>query len=139
MRKMLLVLPSIVIVTVGLIQFVPVSREEPVHVASRDLHDNPMSRAIRSRLVDALGRDASGIVVGVEDNVAVLSGDVRDGAALRRAEEVASSVEGILVVHNFLEPVSDLAEPDAIQPAQMAAGLPDLTVTDLMTPIGNEK
>jgi hypothetical protein len=139
MRKVLLVLPSIVIVTTGLIQFVPVSREEPVRVASRDLHDNPMSRAIHARLVDALGPDASGIVVGVEDNVAVLSGDVRDGAALRRAEEVASSVEGILVVHNFLEPVAGLAEPDAIQPAHMAAGVPDMTVVDLMTPVGIEK
>lgn len=140
MRKLLLVLPAIVIVTVGLIVLAPFSREEQSIVARADIHHNPTSRAIRARLAAELGRDASGIVIGVEENVAVLSGEVMSRRVLRRAVEIAESMPGIVVVHNFLELVPGAPDDDTtVEPARLAAIEPSAVHFDETTPVGVEK
>jgi hypothetical protein len=140
MRKLLLVLPAIVIVTVALIRFAPSLREDPSLVTRADIHHNTASRAIRARLVDELGPAASGIVVGVEKNVAVLSGAALDRRVIARAEEIAMSVGGIVVVHNFLELAPGAPDIETLrEPVRIAASAPDMTIIDLMTPVGIEK
>jgi hypothetical protein len=140
MRKLLLVLPAVVIVTICLIRLAPSPRAERSLVARADIHHNATSRAIRARLAAELGPAAAGIVVGTEKNVAVLSGEVMDRRVIHRAEEIAASLGGIVVVHNFLELAPGAPDIDASrEPARYASSTPDLTIVDSMSPVGIEK
>ena len=103
MRKLLLVLPAIIIVSLAVLRVVPLRNGEPEVRVTQDIRNNPMSREVRAELVEAFGPDALDIVVGVDGKVAVLSGSVHERATQKLAEHVASAVDGILVVHNFLE------------------------------------
>lgn len=111
MRRLLLVLPAIVLLTLAAPQVVSRWNHEVDPGPTRDIRNNPASREVRATLIDAFGPDALDIVVGVEDNVAVLSGEVRERPTQRLAGHVAESVDGILVVHNFLSLTGGSGDP----------------------------
>ncbi len=103
MRKSVLVIPVLAVVTLPLLLVTTVSKEKRERQPIRDIRNNAASHRVKAVLIDAFGPDALNIVVGVEDNVAVLSGDVRERPTRRLARQVAESVDGIIVAHNFLQ------------------------------------
>jgi len=102
MRRLALILPAIIILSVALFRLMPRSEGSTAQTTARDIWNNPMSHEVKAALVDAFGPDALRIVVGVDQNVAVLSGTVGERSTRQFAEQVASSVDGVIVVHDFL-------------------------------------
>ena len=75
-----------------------------------EVHDALTDLTIRTALINSFGTDALGIDVGVENDIAVLEGEVASRSTQELAEQVALSVDGVSDVHNRLKLAS--SEPD---------------------------
>jgi len=103
MKRLLLLVPLLIVLTLAVVRVVGILRNDEEPAVVRDIWNTPISREVKALLVESFGPDALNIVVGVDRNVAVLSGDVGERATQRLADRVAESVDGILVVHNFID------------------------------------
>ena len=83
--------------------------------------DSDIARELRERLADDVGLDSSGIEVEVKNGEVNLSGPVRHGADMQRAEAHACAVPGVVLVRNNLQPKEPLPAPNPEQPAGAAA------------------
>jgi len=79
------------------------SHEQTVAVVKEDLANTARSIEAKAALVNQFGRDATHIRVVVDGQAASLSGEVDDRSTLELSPEVLRSLDGIVVVHNFLE------------------------------------
>lgn len=75
---------------------------ENEHDADVGDDDRHLRTAIRQRLAEAAGIDASAIEISVSDGVATLTGHA-DAAARQRAEEIAASIGGVASVRNQID------------------------------------
>jgi osmotically-inducible protein OsmY len=103
MKKLLLLVPALILVTLTATRVISIVRHDEEPIVVHDIWNTPISREVKAVLIESFGPDALNIVVGVDRNVAVLSGDVSDRATQELSERVVESVDGILVVHNFID------------------------------------
>jgi hyperosmotically inducible protein len=64
--------------------------------------DRALAKAVRRALSKSQGFDVSGVFVKARNGAVTLSGSVKDGSQIGRAEEIARSVQGVTSVSNKL-------------------------------------
>jgi osmotically-inducible protein OsmY len=83
--------------------------------------DADIACELRECLADDVGLDSRGIEVEVKNGEVALSGTVRHGADMKRAEVHACAIAGVGQVRNGLQPKEPLPSPALEQPVGAAA------------------
>ncbi|MBI2214640.1 MAG: BON domain-containing protein [Acidobacteria bacterium] len=109
MRTFLIVTSLIVILAAALLYAAARSDHEFVATATENVRQATDNLEIRTALVRHLGPDAAHIRVRAQDGAVSLSGEVEQRSTQELAEEVAMSVDGVKMVHNFIDLEADSA------------------------------
>jgi len=83
--------------------------------------DADIARELREHLADDVGLDSRGIEVEVRNGEVTLSGVVRHGADMKRAEAHACAITGVVLVRNDLQAKEPSPAPRPEEPAGAAA------------------
>lgn len=105
----------LVVVAAALLYTASHSRQQAGITIAEYVPEPAMTSDIKAALFRSFGQDASHIHVKAQKNAVSLSGIVSERSTRELAEEVVKSVDGVVVVHNFL----DLDSSDAAIPGQL--------------------
>ncbi|QGZ66703.1 BON domain-containing protein [Paraburkholderia acidisoli] len=78
------------------------SQSAPAASGKATKADRALGRAVRKALAKTNGFDVSGVFVRARGGAVTLSGSVRSGDQIQKAEDVAKSVQGVTSVSNKL-------------------------------------
>ncbi|MCM2315187.1 MAG: BON domain-containing protein [Thermoanaerobaculia bacterium] len=103
MKTFLIVTSMIVALAAAFLYAASRSDNEMIAVATEDVRDTSASLLIKTELIRHFGTDAKGIRVRATDNAVSLSGRVAERSTQELAEEVVRAIDGVDVVHNFID------------------------------------
>ena len=103
MKTFLIVTSMIVALAAAFLYAASRSDNEMIAVATEDVRDTSASLLIKTELIRHFGTDATGIRVRAVDNAISLSGKVAERSTQELAEEVVRAIDGVAVVHNFID------------------------------------
>ncbi len=103
MRTFLIVFSVLFVVAAALFYAETRSRHQMVVSTTEETREPETNPEIRAALIEHFGADANGIQVRERDHAVALFGEVSQRSTQELAEEVVMSLDGIVVVHNFLD------------------------------------